>query len=303
MSGFYESTNNIDVLRERIEELSGIRERYACQLGSSLYEVTKDNDTLRWGREALYMGIADCDEERQRILDRISSLEFAMEFGKSDVETPKESLVEPAFAAIAETEPQVATSQEPSPFVPPLFEEEPQKSQAEPEPEPEVLQKPFDLEPDNLVVEPIPAPEPVVLEPVHEPVSQVVEPEPVFEPEPVVVEDKDVQTITCPVCGEVANAGDTFCMNCGSSLAQASTETAPKEEPSLAEPQEEEVVCPNCGSKASPGDKFCMECGATLHVAEPVEPEPVPNNNLCPSCGSPIDPSFKFCMTCGHKLI
>ena len=71
---FYETSNEIDVLRARIAELSRIREGFATHLGSSLYEATKNNENLRWGRESLYDGIAACDDERARLNERIDAL-------------------------------------------------------------------------------------------------------------------------------------------------------------------------------------------------------------------------------------
>lgn len=74
MSSYYDESQNISVLRERIEELSRIRQGFATHLGNSLYEATKDNEELRWGRESLYDGISACDAERERIKERIAAL-------------------------------------------------------------------------------------------------------------------------------------------------------------------------------------------------------------------------------------
>lgn len=51
------------------------RQQLAAQLGASLYEATRDNPELRAGREALYDGIAACDEERARYQEQIDALE------------------------------------------------------------------------------------------------------------------------------------------------------------------------------------------------------------------------------------
>lgn len=75
MGSYYENTNDIEILRQRIDELARIRTGFAAHLGSSLYEVTKGIDEFRWGRESLYDGIAMCDREHQRLLERMHSLE------------------------------------------------------------------------------------------------------------------------------------------------------------------------------------------------------------------------------------
>ena len=75
MGSFYNDSNQVAVLRERITELARIRQGFATHLGASLYEATKDNEALRWGRESLYDGIAMCDNERQRLLAKIADLE------------------------------------------------------------------------------------------------------------------------------------------------------------------------------------------------------------------------------------
>ncbi|MDO4537436.1 MAG: hypothetical protein Q4B54_04685, partial [Coriobacteriales bacterium] len=75
---FYESTDQVAILRERLRELSRIRSGFATHLGSSLYEATKDDEELRWGRESLYDGIAMCDEERERVLKAIAEIELGL---------------------------------------------------------------------------------------------------------------------------------------------------------------------------------------------------------------------------------
>ena len=44
----------------------------------------------------------------------------------------------------------------------------------------------------------------------------------------------------CPQCGHPFDAGDSFCVRCGASLAQ---------------------ICPNCGNSYDAGDLFCSKCG------------------------------------------
>ena len=47
----------------------------------------------------------------------------------------------------------------------------------------------------------------------------------------------------CPRCDFAYDAGDSFCVRCGTSLAQ---------------------VCPNCGHPYDAGDAFCSKCGHKL---------------------------------------
>jgi len=47
----------------------------------------------------------------------------------------------------------------------------------------------------------------------------------------------------CSQCGHSYDAGDSFCVRCGASLAQA---------------------CPNCGHTYDTGDLFCAKCGQRL---------------------------------------
>lgn len=77
MGGFYEGTNNVELLKARVEELARIRQGFVTHLGSSLYEATRDMPDLRWGRESLYDGIALCDKERERMLRLIDEAEKA----------------------------------------------------------------------------------------------------------------------------------------------------------------------------------------------------------------------------------
>jgi hypothetical protein len=49
----------------------------------------------------------------------------------------------------------------------------------------------------------------------------------------------------CPQCGHPFDAGDSFCVRCGASLAQ---------------------ICSNCGNPFDAGDLFCSKCGHRLQV-------------------------------------
>jgi len=50
--------------------------------------------------------------------------------------------------------------------------------------------------------------------------------------------------LNCPNCGAETHAGQKFCLDCGTPLAE---------------------VCPNCGQPVQAGARFCGECGTALH--------------------------------------
>ena len=79
-------------LRNRMAEATKRRERFCAQLGSSLYEATRENPILRMGREELYDGIAQCDAEReafQRRIDEIGAEEQAARAASQGYECPR----------------------------------------------------------------------------------------------------------------------------------------------------------------------------------------------------------------------
>lgn len=59
----------------------------------------------------------------------------------------------------------------------------------------------------------------------------------------------------CPACGEAYDAGDRFCVHCGSDLAQAQA-------------VEGHETCPSCGAELREGDVFCSKCGHRLVTKE-----------------------------------
>ncbi|MDO4796424.1 MAG: zinc ribbon domain-containing protein [Coriobacteriales bacterium] len=267
MSSYYGSTNNIDVLRERIEELSRIRTGFAAHLGASLYQATKDNPDLRWGRESLYDGIATCDSERERMLRRIEELTSAAgDSAGTDAQAEsayarpssldKTIIVEEPVAVQATEELPVLDPTTVMPVIAPIeqtMENEPEQS----EDELAASEADLDAEP---AIEPEPEPDP-------EP-----EPEPELEREPESAPDPMDAIEHTPVMPEpmVIPAPE------------------PMQTPAMGNP-----VCPKCGCAVNPGDKFCMECGSPLPTAP---------KKTCPTCGSPVDPSHQFCMICGQKL-
>lgn len=62
-------------INNQINEITKRRQQLAAQLGASLYDVTKDDAKLREGREALYDGIAACDNERAACQAKLNELE------------------------------------------------------------------------------------------------------------------------------------------------------------------------------------------------------------------------------------
>jgi len=63
----------------------------------------------------------------------------------------------------------------------------------------------------------------------------------------------------CSMCGHESPAGSSFCLNCGSSLAQVFAQTPPPAQglPAIS-------VCGMCRGENPPGMKFCRSCGAAL---------------------------------------
>lgn len=62
-------------LQTQVNDVNKRRQGLAAQLGASLYEATKDDESFRSGRESLYDGIAACDEERTDLLAQIARID------------------------------------------------------------------------------------------------------------------------------------------------------------------------------------------------------------------------------------
>lgn len=62
-------------LKNQIDQINKRRQQLAGQLGASLYEATKDDPSLRAGREPLYDAIAACDTERAQCQQKIDELD------------------------------------------------------------------------------------------------------------------------------------------------------------------------------------------------------------------------------------
>lgn len=61
-------------INNKLNEITKRRQQLTSQLGASLYLATKDDATLREGREELYNAIAACDAEREQCQERLSQL-------------------------------------------------------------------------------------------------------------------------------------------------------------------------------------------------------------------------------------
>ena len=59
----------------------------------------------------------------------------------------------------------------------------------------------------------------------------------------------------CPACGQAYQAGDRFCVLCGSALPQS-------------EARPSAPACPSCGATVREGDEFCSKCGHSIGAAE-----------------------------------
>ncbi|HIS41116.1 MAG TPA: zinc ribbon domain-containing protein [Candidatus Aphodovivens avistercoris] len=62
-------------LQAQLADLNKRRQGLAAQLGASLYEITRDNEAFRAGREGLYGDIAACDAERDELKAQIARIE------------------------------------------------------------------------------------------------------------------------------------------------------------------------------------------------------------------------------------
>jgi len=67
----------------------------------------------------------------------------------------------------------------------------------------------------------------------------------------------------CSMCGHESPGGSSFCLNCGSSLAQ--TPAQPAGLPNI-------IVCGLCRGENPPGMKYCRSCGNALASANPGTP-------------------------------
>jgi predicted amidophosphoribosyltransferase len=61
--------------------------------------------------------------------------------------------------------------------------------------------------------------------------------------------------LICPACGRAYEAGDRFCVRCGTDLPQDKT-------------AEDSKICPSCGGALRPGDIYCSRCGHHLSAEE-----------------------------------
>ncbi len=70
-------------------------------------------------------------------------------------------------------------------------------------------------------------------------------------------------TKSCPNCGSLIPAGNTFCPNCGAAQTQQAPQQPAPQAPQQA-PQQAGKFCSNCGSPLQAGVKFCANCGTPV---------------------------------------
>ena len=94
--------------------------------------------------------------------------------------------------------------------------------------------------------------------------------------------------MTCPSCGAPCNAGDTFCINCGTPLsapapAQASGMFSGDHTVLVGGPNvvSAPTTCPVCGQPVMPNSDFCTSCGTRL-TAPAAQPAAVPPTQPTP---------------------
>ncbi len=253
-------------LKAQMSEALKRRQALAAQLGASLYEVTKDDATLRAGREALYDGIAACDAERAGYQAEIERIEaesaaataansyyvcpfcgshvmttdlFCSGCGKSMADitaalsAQQQAAAAPAPVAGGATCPQCGA---PVNAGDAFCMSCGYNLAAAAAPEPVVAPAPA------VAPEPVVAPAPVaeeIVEPVVAPAFEP-EPEPAAAPESVVAPEPVAEPEPAP-------------------------EPVPMPEPVAAPASEPAAnVCPNCGTPYELGDAFCMGCGTRL---------------------------------------
>ena len=83
----------------------------------------------------------------------------------------------------------------------------------------------------------------------------------------------------CPNCGRQAQDADTFCLKCGTTLANQPA------------PDKESIFCINCGERLPPDSAFCVNCGTPVHqVSTPQAPSP---SKVQTAEKPPVDPKAR----------
>lgn len=91
------------------------------------------------------------------------------------------------------------------------------------------------------------------------------------------------QMMSCPVCNNVVNAEDEFCIRCGHKLTKAI---------------EENKTCPNCHRINSLNNDFCIYCGKDLSSDVPIAYV----SNQCHICLHINPEGTEYCESCGTIL-
>lgn len=255
-------TSRVSQLKMQINGLMKQRRDLAAQLGASLYDVVKEDPAMRAGREPLFDGIANIDEQRAALeaeIVRIEAETAAAQEANVVLSCPRcgsdvmggDLFCSGCGLPIAEVKAASAPSQLAAggPACPscgaPLVEGDAfcmmcgAKIEAAPEPDPIVVPAPDPVvapAPDPIVV---PAPAPVIA---PEPVGAAAPSEPASAPAVPVVE---------PIAAEVSAEAPVE-----PTPVELSAEPAPAPTPGS--------FCAHCGGRVEPGDAFCGICGSSI---------------------------------------
>lgn len=111
--------------------------------------------------------------------------------------------------------------------------------------------------------------------------------------------------IYCPVCNAAVPAGNLFCSNCGSSVAQANRPIVPPTPNPTPEPSQN----PYSNFNAAPAGETTILSGAYTPTASSYNtgytnaaPQAAPATPVCSKCGRPTNPAYRFCEFCGTPV-
>ncbi len=257
-------TSRVSQLKMQINGLMKQRRDLAAQLGASLYDVVKEDPAMRAGREPLFDGIANIDEQRAALeaeIVRIEAETAAAQEANVVLSCPRcgsdvmggDLFCSGCGLPIAEVKAASAPSQPAAggPACPscgaPLVEGDAfcmmcgAKIEAAPEPVPEPDAPPA---PDPVVA---PAPDPIVV-PAPAP---VIAPEPVGAAAPSEPASAPAVPVVEPIAAEVSAEAPVE-----PTPVELSAEPAPAPTPGS--------FCAHCGGRVEPGDAFCGICGSSI---------------------------------------
>lgn len=96
--------------------------------------------------------------------------------------------------------------------------------------------------------------------------------------------DEITSDLTCPDCGALVNEGADFCSECGTKIANDTSNR-----------------CESCGSEVPEGVLFCPTCGIKVKQVELVQNDD--HVYVCRNCGFRIEEEVTFCSECGINII